>query len=122
MAKISLRAYNREIQELISHSFTDEATAHCKYILKLFPKHIDTYRLLGQAYLENQRYSEATDILRRTLSVIPEDFISQVGMSVIREDEGNLDAAIWHMERAFEVQPSNATIQDELRIKSCVDK
>jgi tetratricopeptide (TPR) repeat protein len=115
MAKISLRAYNREIQDLISHSHTDEAIAHCKYILKLFPKHIDTYRLLGQAYLENQRYSEATDILRRTLSVIPEDFISQVGMSVIREDEGNLDAAIWHMERAFEVQPSNATIQDELR-------
>jgi tetratricopeptide (TPR) repeat protein len=115
MAKISLREYNREIQELISHGHNDEAIAHCKYILKLFPKHIDTYRLLGQAYLESQRYSEATDILRRTLSVIPEDFISQVGMSVIREDEGNLDAAIWHMERAFEVQPSNATIQDELR-------
>ena len=36
-------------------------------------------------------------------------------MSIIREDESNLDAAIWHMERAFDVQPSNAAIQDELR-------
>ena len=36
-------------------------------------------------------------------------------MSIIREDEGNLDAAIWHMERAFESQPYNTAIQGELR-------
>ena len=36
-------------------------------------------------------------------------------MSIIREDEGNLDEAIWHMERAFEAQPSNAAIQSELQ-------
>ncbi len=36
-------------------------------------------------------------------------------MSIIREDEGNLDAAIWHMEKAFEAQPSNTAVQDELR-------
>src|SRR4030042_876825 len=36
-------------------------------------------------------------------------------MSIIREDESNLDAAIWHMERAFEAQPANVAIQDELR-------
>ncbi|MEJ2513083.1 MAG: hypothetical protein P8Y72_15980, partial [Anaerolineales bacterium] len=55
------------------------------------------------------------DILQRVLSSVPEDFIAQVGMSIIREDEGNLDAAIYHMERAFETQPSNHAIQDELR-------
>ena len=36
-------------------------------------------------------------------------------MSIIREDEGNMDAAIWHMERAYEVQPFNPAVQDELR-------
>ena len=115
MAKISLRAYNQEIENLINRGESEEAIAHCKYILKLFPKHIDTYRLLGKAYLESQRYTEASDILKRVLSVLPDDFISQIGLSIIREDEGNLDAAIWHMERAFEVQPSNAAIQEELR-------
>ncbi len=115
MAKISLRSYNQEIENLINGGESEEAIAHCKYLLKLFPKHIDTYRLLGKAYLENQRYTEASDILKRVLSVIPDDFISQIGLSIIREDEGNLDAAIWHMERAFEVQPSNAAIQEELR-------
>ncbi len=115
MPKISLRAYNREIENLIESGQTDAAIAHCRHILKFYPKHIDTYRLLGKAYLEAQRYAEAADIFHRVLSSVPDDFISQIGMSIIREDEGNLDAAIWHMERAFETQPSNIAIQDELR-------
>ena len=35
-------------------------------------------------------------------------------MSVIREEDEKFDEAIWHMERAFEVQPANTTIQGEL--------
>ncbi|GAP06682.1 cytochrome c biogenesis factor [Anaerolinea thermolimosa] len=115
MARISLRAYNREIENLIDRGQIEEAIAHCKNILKQFPKHMDTYRLLGKALLESQRYAEAADILLRILSVFPDDFVSQLGMSIIREDEGNLDAAIWHMERAYEVQPFNRAVQDELR-------
>ena len=115
MAKIPLRAYNREIENLINRGQIDEAIGHCKHILRFFPKHIDTYRLLGKAFLEGQRYAEASDVLQRVLSTVPDDFISQIGMSIIREDEGNLDAAIWHMEHAFEVQPANAAVQGELR-------
>lgn len=115
MAKISLRAYVREVEGMIDSGRIEEAIGHCRYILNYFPKHIDTYRLLGKAYLEIQRYSDAADILQRVLSAIPDDFIAHLGMSIIREDEGNIDAAIWHMERAFEVQPSNAAIQSELR-------
>ena len=115
MARVNLRDYLREIDDLIENGRTDEAIAHSRYILELYPKHIETYRLLGKAYLETQRYSDAADVLQRVLSSIPDDFISNLGMSIIREDEGNLDAAIWHMERAFEVQPSNTAIQEELR-------
>jgi tetratricopeptide (TPR) repeat protein len=115
MGKISLRRYNHEIESLIDQGNQEEAIAHCKYILQKFPKYVDTYRLLGNAYLESQRYSEAADIFQRVLSVIPDDFVSQIGLSIIREDEGNLDAALWHIERAFEVQPSNAAIQEEIR-------
>ncbi len=115
MAKISLRAYNRDIENLIDRGQTEEAIAQCRYILKVFPKYIDTYRLLGKTYLESQRYTEAADVLQRVLSAVPDDFVSQLGMSIIREDEGNLDASIWHMERAYEIQPSNTAVQDELR-------
>ena len=115
MARISLKAYNREVESLIDSGQIDQAIAHCRHILKFYPKHVDTYRLLGKAYLESRRYGDAGDILQRVLSSVPEDFVSHVGMSIIREDEGNLDEAIWHMERAFEVQPANNAIQEELR-------
>jgi tetratricopeptide (TPR) repeat protein len=115
MAIIPLRAYNREIEGMIDNGQLDEAVAHCRHILTTFPKHIATYRLLGKTHLEQQRISDATDIFQRVLSAIPDDFVSNVGMSIIREDENNLDASIWHMELAYEAQPSNTTIQDELR-------
>ncbi|HWR65977.1 MAG TPA: tetratricopeptide repeat protein [Bellilinea sp.] len=115
MASISLRAYNKEIERLIENEQVKDAIAHCRHILRLFSKHIETYRLLGRAYLESQRYTEAADVLQRVLSSLPDDFVSQIGMSMIREDEGNLDAAIFHMDRAFETQPSNSAVQEELK-------
>jgi tetratricopeptide (TPR) repeat protein len=116
MAKVSLRNYNREIESMIEHGQRlDEALAHCLHILRTFSKHIETYRLLGKTYLEGKRYNEAVDIFRRVLVAVPDDFVSHVGMSIISDDQGKLDEAIWYMERAFEVQPSNAAIQGELR-------
>ena len=115
MAKVSLRAYNRDIETLIDRGQFDEAIAHCRHILKTYPKHLETYRLLGKAYLESKRYGDAVDIFSRILATVPNDFVAQVGMSIIRDEENKLDDAIWHMERAFETQPSNPAIQAELQ-------
>jgi len=115
MAKVSLRIYNREIESLVDQGHTDEAIAHCRHILKTFPKHLETYRLLGKSYLESRRYGEAVDIFSRVLMSAPDDFVSHVGMSIINDEQNRLDNAIWHMERAFEAQPSNAAIQGELQ-------
>lgn len=116
MAKVSLRMYNREIEGMIEHGQRlDEAIAHCRHILKTYPKYLETYRLLGKANLEAKHYNEAVDIFQRVLVAAPDDFVSHVGMSIIADDQGKLDEAIWHMERAFEVQPSNAAIQGELQ-------
>jgi tetratricopeptide (TPR) repeat protein len=115
MARISLRVYNREIEGMIEGGQLEEAVAHCQHILKSFSMHIETYRLLGKAFLEARRYTDATDIFMRVLNAVPDDFVAHVGMSIIRDDEGKLDESIWHMERAFEVQPSNPAIQGELR-------
>ena len=115
MSIIPLRQYTREIEGLVESGQVAEAIAHCRHILQIYPKHIQTYRLLGKIHLESQQYSDAVDIFQRLLTVVPDDFIAHVGMSIIREDENNLDAAIWHMERAFETQPSNSAIQEELR-------
>jgi tetratricopeptide (TPR) repeat protein len=115
MAEIALRTYNQEVQDLIDHGHLDEAIAHSQHILARYPKHVETYRLLGKAYLEQNRHADAADIFQRVLSAIPDDFLSHVAMAIMREDSGNLDAAIWHMERAHEVNPSNPTVQQEVR-------
>jgi tetratricopeptide (TPR) repeat protein len=115
MAETTLRAYVKDIDELIEHEQLDEAIAHARHILETYPKHLEAYRLLGKAYLEAKRFGDAADLFQRVLSAIPDDFVSHVGMSIVREDEGNLDASIWHMERAFETNPANPAIQQELR-------
>jgi tetratricopeptide (TPR) repeat protein len=115
MTEIALRTYNQEIKDLIDHGHFDEAIAHCQHILETFPRHIETYRLLGKAFLEQGRHGDAADVFQRVLSAIPEDWLSHVAMAIVREDESNLDMAIWHMERAYEVNPSNPTVQQEVR-------
>jgi tetratricopeptide (TPR) repeat protein len=114
MAEISLRAYVKEIDNLIERDQLDEAISHCRHILESYPKHLETYRLLGKAYLEAKRFGDAADIFQRVLSSIPDDFVSHIGMAIVREDEGNLESAIWHMERAYETNPSNPAIRQEL--------
>ena len=102
---VSLRAYNREIEQLIDNGRYDEAIAHCKHILLSYPKYIEAYRNLGKTLLEAKRYPEARDIFSRVISVYPDDFIAHVGLSIIAEDNRDLDLAIWHMERARRDRP-----------------
>ncbi|RPH56612.1 MAG: hypothetical protein EHM81_12890, partial [Chloroflexi bacterium] len=115
MSKVALRVYSREIETLIDQGHVDEAVGHCQHILKTYPKHLETYRMLGKAYLEGRRYNDAADIFQRVLLAAPDDFISHLGMSIIRDEQKDLDAAIWHMERAYEANPPNAGVQGELR-------
>ncbi|MCS6909032.1 MAG: tetratricopeptide repeat protein [Anaerolineales bacterium] len=115
MADIALRTYLRQIDQHIEQKQFDEAISHCKHILTHYPKNIETYRLLGKALLEKGRHGDAADIFQRVLSAVPDDFVSHVGMAIVREDESNLEAALWHMERAFESNPSNVAVQEELR-------
>ena len=91
MVKVSLRLYNRDIEGMIEAGQLDEAVAHCQHILRTFPMHVETYLLLGKAFLEGRKYTDAADIFQRTLMSVPDNFVSHVGMSIIRDDEGKLD-------------------------------
>ena len=100
---------------MIENGQAQAAIDHCLHILKFYPRHVDTYRLLGTGYLETHRTMEASDIFQRVLSVLPDDLVAHIGRSVICEEESRLDDAIWHMQRAFEIQPANRILQSELR-------
>ena len=115
MSKVALRAYTRDIEALIDQNHLDEAIAHCQHVLKKYPKYLEIYRLLGKAYLEARRFGDAADVFLRALLAVPDDFVSHLGMSIIYDEQKDLDKALWHMERAYEAQPSNPGVQSELR-------
>ena len=94
MVRTTLREYNREIENLIESGQNEEAIAPSRHILQDFPQHLATHRLLGKAYLELHRYEEAAGVFQHVLDCIPDDFISHLGMSVIREHEADLDTSI----------------------------
>ncbi|GIK56391.1 MAG: tetratricopeptide repeat protein [Chloroflexi bacterium] len=115
MTTITLQEYHERIEKLIDENMLTEAVAHCRHILESYPSHIRTYRLLAKALLEQHDYDGATDLFQRVLSADPNDFVAHVGLSIVRAEESQVEDALWHLQRAFEIEPYNAAIQEELR-------
>lgn len=115
MPEIALQEYLQEIERLIEDSHSGEAIGHCRHILRQFPRHVATYRLLGKALLEQGELEGAGDVLQRVLSADPEDFIAHAGLAIVYKEGNRLVDAAWHMERAFEVEPYNGAIRETLQ-------
>jgi len=115
MTEIPLQQYCQQIEETIEQGRYAEAVAHVKHILKHYPKHVATYRLLGKAMLEAGQDEYAADMFRRVLSADPEDLTAWAGMSEVYNRRDELDAAVWYLERAFELATDNKAVEEELR-------
>ena len=86
--------------QILAGHYSDAFTLG-QHILHYYPKHIETYRLLGEASLETDDVRGATDLFRRVLSADPENIIALGGMALIFEEQGKLDQAMWHLERGI---------------------
>jgi tetratricopeptide (TPR) repeat protein len=115
MTTITLQEYQERIEKLIDENMLTDAESHCRHILESHPGNITTYRLLAKALLEKHEYDGAADLFQRVLSADPNDFVAHVGLAIIRAEETQLEDALWHLQRAFEIEPYNAAIQEELR-------
>lgn len=113
--EVLLREYVNELRGLILAGHYSDALTLGQHILHYYPKHIETYRLLGEASLETDDVRGATDLFRRVLSSDPENIIALGGMALIFEEQGKLDQAMWHLERAYEIQPMNPELQKEFQ-------
>jgi len=112
--QVTLTAYADQVRELIRNDRNDEASAICKHILRYYPKYIDAYRQLGEALLEKGKQDDAKELFRRVLSADPESVVAYAGLAVILEQEHLVAEATWHMERAYELAPSNIELHNEL--------
>ena len=115
MVEISLQAYCEQIEDIIEQGKYAEAVAHGRHILKQYPKHVTSYQLLGKAMLDSGRSEDAADMFHRVLSANPEDLVAWVGMSELHAQQGELDAAAWYLERAYELAADNEILEEELR-------
>lgn len=115
MTDISLREYIVRLENRLAVNAADEVIQHCRHILTSYPKNIAVYRLLGRALLMNGRWDEAGAVFRRVLSVIPDDLDAHIGLSEIYDHQRKPDEAIWHAERAFEVNPNDGDLVERIR-------
>jgi tetratricopeptide (TPR) repeat protein len=115
MERIPLRQYCRDIEDLINNNQSEEALEGCQRVLEIYPHCLDIFRLMGKAHLELREYDKAETAFQKVLSSLPDDFVANLGMSLLREKQTNLNGAIWHMERANEAQLGNTALQNERR-------
>jgi len=115
LPKIPLRLFYRKIEELIIDQQSGTAISRSKYLLEKYPKNIFIYQLLGKAFLEKQEFDYANTVFEKILLVEPDDFVSHIGISIIAESFGNLEKSLESMRRAFEIEPSNESLQAEVK-------
>ena len=115
MQKIPLRVFYKKIEELILNQQSDAAISRAKFLLEKYPKNIAVYKLLGKAFLEKQEFDFANTIFEKILRVEPDDFVSHIGISIIAESFGNLEKSLNSMRRAYELEPSNESLQTEIK-------
>ena len=115
MPEIALRQYENEIDHLIEEARYLEALAHTRHILRQHPRYMGAYYLLGKTMLEADQPELAIDMFQRALNADPENLVARIGLTLAHQRLDNLDAAIWNLERAIELNPGDKDLIDELR-------
>ena len=115
MPEITLREYEYEIDRLIEDARYLEALAHIRHLLGQFPRFAGGYYLLGKALLEADQPTMAIDMFRRALNGDPDHLMARIGLGLAHERCEDIDAAIWNLERALELNPGDKELADELR-------
>ena len=108
MEQVSLTECEMAAWEALEIGALGQALAIGAHILEHHPQAGSAHLLLGEALHRSGHVGGAKDYLLRALSADPEASSAYAGLSRIASDEGDLGAAIWHAERAFELAPWDA--------------
>ncbi len=109
-----MRDYCEEARSLIQSGETDRAIQIVRHILHHYPRHVESYLLLGEALLVAGHYDEAATQFRRVLSADPEDATARVGLAKIYEARGDPEKALRQIQRASELLPGDSDLRAHL--------
>ncbi len=110
----SLQTYLEAAKSAILAGAYDRGILICHHVLQYYPKDIEAHCLLGEAYREKGQLQQAESVFLRVLSADPENLIARWALSAVAEARGEPEAAVAHMQRAFDVNPRHAELRKEL--------
>ncbi len=115
MTEVTLQAYENEIDQMLEEARYIEAFAHLRHLLEEYPRHLEAYYLLGKMMLDAGLPMLAQDMFRRVLNADPEHLLARIGLGIAHQQLDDNKAALWNLERAFELDPGNEELADEIR-------
>ncbi len=114
MAKFKLQEACKGAKQALEHGDSERAIAMCQHIVRYYPRCVEAYRLLGEAYLERGDTATADKLFSYVMQADPQNVLAHIGRAIIREERGEIDAAISEFERAFEIDPAIGELRGEL--------
>ncbi len=93
----------------------EDAARLCRHILSRYRWHVRAHLLLGQAYLEQQQWTEAQERFRLVLAIDPECAEAHGGMGVVFMNQDKVIAAVRSLARAFENGPESDEAREALQ-------
>jgi Flp pilus assembly protein TadD len=87
----------------------------CQHILAHFRWHLQAHLLLGQAYLEQENWTEAYRRFRIVQIVYPESAEAGSGLAMVALAHGNLEEAVRYLAHAFENAPESDEAREALQ-------
>lgn len=115
MAETTLREALRLAEDDIGAGRPAEALIRCRHILAHYPDMLEARRVLGEAYLAQQKTREAYQAFDRILVSDPENTLAYCNRALIHEQQQDLDAALDCYYQACELSLGNRQLRQEFR-------
>jgi len=114
MARTSLQAAYDQARRWIESNDAERAIGLAQHILEQYPNNLETYRILGEAYLASRQLDRAQESFERVLRSDPENIPAHVGLGITFERQGRLDRAVPEFEQAWEIKPDMPELRSQL--------
>jgi tetratricopeptide (TPR) repeat protein len=92
----------------------DNALAPCQEVLARYPKHVEASCLLAETRRELRQLPQAAELFERVVAADPESVIGHWGLATIFEDAGDVEAALYELEVAWDVSPGQSAVAEEI--------
>ena len=101
-------------EDALSAQKPDEGVKHFQKAIKLYEAYPQAYRMLGEAYLQKQEWSEAEAALKHSIELEPKLTASYMDLGALRNQTKNYAGAEEALKKSLELSPDLPAAQYEL--------